>query len=302
LVICLLLLSLVVAQGGDQRTRLSKVRSVSLPSSAVLNEHAQPIIGSSGKVGFVASVTGGSLISFSLTSGKILSSVAVGETLGSISMIEVAGRRLIAVPAVNDPAGGSPATVSIIDATSAKRLELKALLVLPRDAIITPATGAVLTDDGRFCLIASSLDVPTVYSFDVETGQLASHLALIGRPSEIALYDDGKRRLLAVASAAANNLSVIRIDEQGGLASSSNFSPSIARFDESNNPAFSSDGRLVYIAASTGDRLFAIDSESAIIIDSISITSPERISVATRRDGVEIIGATRIRRPSNSKA
>lgn len=301
LVICLLLLSLVVAQGGDHRTRLSQVRSVSLPSSHILDEHAQPLIASSGKVGFVASVTGGSLISFSVTSGRILSSVAVGETLGSISMIESSGRRLIAVPAVNDPAGGSPATVSIIDATSAKRLEMKALLVLPRDAVITPATGAMLTRDGRFCVIASSFDVPMLYSFDVETGQLASHLALIGRPSEIALYDDGGRRMLAVASATGNNLSVIRIDEQGGLASSANFSPSIARFDEANNPAFSSDGRLVYIGASTGNRLFAIDSESAIIIDSISIASPERITVARRPDGIELIAATRMRTPSNSK-
>ena len=301
LVICLLLLSLVVAQGGDHRTRLSQLRSVSLPSSHILDEHAQPLIASSGKVGFVASVTGGSLISFSVTSGRILSSVAVGETLGSISMTENAGRRLIAVPAVNDPAGGSPATVSIIDATSAKNLEMKALLVLPRDALITPATGAMLTRDGRFCVIASSFDVPMLYSFDVETGQLASHLALIGRPSEIALYDDGGRRMLAVASASGNNLSVIRIDEQGGLVSSANFSPSIARFDEANNPAFSSDGRLVYIGASTGDRLFAIDSESAIIIDSISIASPERITVASRPDGIELIAATRIRTSSNSK-
>jgi outer membrane protein assembly factor BamB len=302
LVICLLLLSLAVAQGGDHRTRLSQQRSVSLPSSAILDKNAHPLIGSSGKVGFVASVTGGSLISFSMASGKILSTVAVGETLGSISMIEAAGRRLIAVPAVNDPAAGSPATVSIIDATTARRLEMKALLVLPRDAVITPATGAMLTRDGRFCLIASSFDVPTLYSFDVETGQMASHLALIGRPSETALYDEGGRRMLAVASAAGNNLSVIKVDEQGGLVSSATFSPSIARFDEANNPAFSSDGRLVYIAASTGDRLFAVDSESAIIIDSISIQSPERITVATRPDGIEMIAATRIRRPSNSKA
>lgn len=302
LVILLLMLSLAVAQGSDHRTRLSKQRSVSLPSSSILNEHAQPLIASSGKVGFVASVTGGSLISFNLTSGRILSSVAVGETLGSISMIETAGRRLIAVPAVNDPPGGSPATVSIIDATSARRLEINTLLVLPRDAVISPATSAMLTRDGRFCLIASSFDVPTLYSFDVETGQLASHLALIGRPSEMALFDDGLRRLAAITSAAGNNLSLVRIDEHGGLISSANFSPSIARFDDANNPVFSTDGRLVYVGASTGDRLFAVDSESAIIIDSISIVSPERIAVATRTDGVEMIAATRIRRPSNIKA
>ncbi|HXU34936.1 MAG TPA: IPT/TIG domain-containing protein [Blastocatellia bacterium] len=308
LVACLLLLSLIVAQGSDHRTRLSQVRSLSLPSSAVLDEHAQPLIASSGKVGFVASVTGGSLISFSLTSGKILSSITVGENVGAISMIETtieaAGKRLIAVPAANDPKGGGPATVTIVDATSAKRLELKSLLVLPRDAQVTSATRAVLTFDGRFCVIASSFDVPTLYSFDVQTGELVSHLALIGRPSEIALFDDtahAGRRLVAIASAEKNNLSLIKVDDEGRLSSGANFSPSIARFDGSNNPEFSADGRTVYIAGSTGDRLFAVDSESGAIIDSISVASPERITVATGADGIERIGVMRVRRSSGDK-
>ncbi|MFY9574045.1 MAG: hypothetical protein WAV20_21815, partial [Blastocatellia bacterium] len=299
LVTCLLLLSLAVAQGSDRGARLGETRAVALPATAILDERAQPLIASSGKVGFVPSVKGGTLISFSLTSGKILSSVVVGKTLGSISMIQVGGQRLLAVPAVNDPANGDPSTVSIIDATSAKRLELKALLVLPQDAALTSGTGVALTRDGRFCLIASSLDVPTLYAFDVETGQLTSHLALIGQPSEIALFDAGGGRMAAVTSAAGNNLSLIKIDAAGGLSAAANFSPSIARFDETNNPVFSSDGRLVYIAASTGDRLFAVDSDSGVIIDSISIASPQRITVAMGPDGTEMIATTRIRRPSN---
>ena len=301
LLTCLVLFSLAVAQASDRRTKLSQVRSVSLPSSATLDAHAQPLIASSGKVGFVASATGGSLIAFSVASGKILSSVGVGGMLGAMSIIETAGRRIIAVPAANDPANGNPATVSIVDASVAKRLELKSLLVLPSDARITAATRAVLTRDGRFCLVASSFDVPTLYSFNVESGEMVSHLALIGRPSEIALYEDSTGRIVALASAVANNLSVIRIDSEGGLTSGANFSPSIARFEEANNPAFGSDGKLVYIAASTGDRLFALDSESGIILDSISIPNPQRITVASNQDGIEIIAATRIRRPSNSK-
>lgn len=304
LVACLLLLSLIVAQGSDHRTRLSQVRSLSLPSSAVLDEHAQPLIASSGKVGFVASVTGGSLISFNLTSGKILSSVTVGENVGAISMIEAAAKRLIAVPAANDPKGGGPATVTVVDATSAKRLELKSLLVLPRDAQITSSTRAVLTLDGRFCLIASSFDVPTLYSFDVQTGDLVSHLALLGRPSEIALFDNAGnagRRVVAIASAEKNNLSLIKIDDQGSLSSGANFSPSIARFDGSNNPEFSADGSTVYIAGSTGDRLFAVDAESGTIIDSISVSSPERITVATGADGIERIGVMRVRPSTGGK-
>ncbi|HVG22354.1 MAG TPA: hypothetical protein VNI02_25170, partial [Blastocatellia bacterium] len=125
---CLVILSLVVAQASDHRARLGETRSLSLPANAILDEHAQPLISSSGKVGFVSSVTGGSIISFSLSSGKLLSSISVGESVGPISMIEAAGRRLIAAPAANDPGHDHPATVSIVDATSAKRLELKSLL------------------------------------------------------------------------------------------------------------------------------------------------------------------------------
>jgi hypothetical protein len=301
LLACLLLLSLIVAQGSDRRTSLTRVRTLPLPSSAVLDQHAQPLIASSGKVGFVASITGGSLISFNLASGRILSSVAVGENIGPISMIETASSRLIAVPAANHPRNGTPATVTVIDATNAKRLLLKSLLVLPSGAQITSSTAAVLTGDGRFCLIGSSFDVPTLYSFDIETGQLNSHLALIGRPSEVALYDNDGRRLLAVASAEENTLSIIKLDEQGGLSVGASFNPSVARFDEANNPAFSADGRVIYIAGATGDRLFAIDSESGIIIDGISVASPERVTVSASADGIERIGVIRVRRTPADK-
>jgi len=176
LILCLLVLSFIVVQASDRHARLGQTRSFSLPASAVLDENAQPLIAASGKVGFISSVTGGAVISFSVSSGKKLSSIAVGETAGPISLIETAGRRLIAAPAVNDPSKDSPATVSIVDATSAKRLNLKSLLFLPPKAIITHTTRALLTNDGRFCMIASSFDEPTLFSFDVESGQIVSQL------------------------------------------------------------------------------------------------------------------------------
>jgi outer membrane protein assembly factor BamB len=301
LISCLVILSLVVAQASDHRARFGGTRSLSLPSSAVLDEHAQPLISSSGKVGFVSSATGGSIISFNLSSGRLLSSVAVGESVGPISMIEAAGRRVIAAPSANDPGHDHPATVSIIDATSAKRLELKSLLVLPGGALITPATRALLTRDGRFCLIASSFNDPTLFSFDVETGQVASKISLVGRPSEAALFDEGGKRLLAIASAVSGSLSVIKIDDQGGLSEAANFSPAGSRFDESNNPAFSADGRTVYIAAAAGDRLYAVDAGSGIQLDSIGLASPQRIAVARGADDVEMIAAARIGGPNNGR-
>jgi hypothetical protein len=301
LMLCLLVLSFIVVQASDRHARLGQTRSFSLPASAVLDENAQPVIASSGKVGFISSVTGGAVISFSVSSGKRLSSIAVGETAGPISLIETAGRRLIAAPAVNDPSKDSPATVSIIDATSAKRLNLKSLLFLPAKAVITHTTRALLTSDGRFCMIASSFDEPTLFSFDVESGQIVSQLKLIASPSEIALFDDGNQRKLAVVSARANNLSTIKIDEQGGLVSLGSFNPSSSRFDESNNPAFSGDGQMVYVAAATGNQLYLIDADSGIQLDSISVSAPQRISVARGADKFELIAATNIRRVDNEK-
>ena len=298
---CLVVLSFAIAQGSDHRAKLGETRSVTLPQYAVLDERAQPVVASGSKVGFVASVTGGSVISFSLTSGKILSSVSVGETIGPISMVEVAGRRLLAAPAVNDPGRDNPATVTIIDATSAKRLELKSLLVLPKDALITPATQALLTRDGRFCLIASSFDVPTLLAFEIETGQLVSHFPLIGRPSELALNDDGSRRRIAVASAVSNSVSIVNLDGEGQLSAGATFSLAGASLDDANNPAFSSDGRTLYIGASNGDNLYAVDVESGIQLDSISVSSPQRVTVAAGLDGNDVIACSRIRRPANGK-
>jgi outer membrane protein assembly factor BamB len=297
LVVCLLVLSLAVVQGSSNRTKMGRTRSVSLPSYAILDENAQPLIASSGKVGFISSVTGGTLISFSVTSGKVISTLVVGETAGPISLVEVAGRRLVAVPALNDASSGVAPTVSIVDATSARRLDVKALLVLPSDAQITPATRAFITRDGRFCLIASSFAEPQLFSFDIETGQITSQLALVGRPSEIAFHDEGGKRRLAISSAVANNVSVIDVDEAGQLSLGSSFTPVGARLDEANNPAFSSDGRTLYIAASESNQLFAVNAETGAQTASLAITSPQRISVA-KNGGAELLGVTRVRRPA----
>ena len=299
LVVCLLVLSLAVVQGSSNRTKMGRTRSVALPSYAILDENAQPLIASSGKVGFVSSVTGGTLISFSVTSGKVISTLVVGETAGPISLVETGGRRLVAVPALNDASRGVAPTVSIIDATSARRMDVKALLVLPADAQITPATRAFITRDGRFCLIASSFADPQLFSFNIETGQIASQLALVGRPSEMAFYDEGGKRSLAISSAVANNVSIIDVDETGQLSLGTSFTPAGARLDEANNPAFSTDGRTLYIGALESNQLFAVNAETGAQTASLAITSPQRISVA-KSGADELLGVTRMRRSANN--
>ena len=300
LISCVMVLGLAVAQGSSDRRKLGDARSVALPSYAILDESAEPVVASSGKVGFVSSVTAGSLISFSLSSGKVLSSVVVGQTAGPIHLVESGGRRLVAVPAVNRPKEGHPATVSIVDATNAAQLDLKSLLVLPQEAQITQTTRALVTRDGKYCLIASSFDEAALFLFDVETGQVLSRLVLLERPSEMALFEKGRSRVVAVTSAVANSLSVISIHD-GELMLTCMFTPSGARLDESNNPAFSADGRTVYIASREADRLFAVDARSGAEFASVSITAPQRVVVARTATGDEIVGVTRIRRPVNGR-
>jgi hypothetical protein len=298
LISCLLALCLIIAQGGGNRTRLSRSRSSRLPPEAILDENCLPVIASSGKVGFISSVTTGELIAFSTTSGKVLSQYVAGETACQVSIVEVGVRRLIALPCANDPEHNRPATVSVIDATNAKHPTLIALIELPLDAQITPQTRALLTSDGRFGIIASSFGKPELFSFSVETGQLISRLALGGRPSEIALdqSQSGPTRLIAITSAAANTLFMIELDEQGGLSRAASFSPPSASFEESNNPVFSSDGQTIYVAAANGERLFAVSAKSGAEIDSITTgPNPQRVVVAKGTNG-EIIGVIRTRR------
>jgi DNA-binding beta-propeller fold protein YncE len=294
-------LSFAVAHAWDNRTKLSREqRSISMPSHAVLDERAQPLIASSGKVGFVSSVTSGSVMAFGLNTGKVLSAISVGESVGPITMVEHGGRRLIAAPASNDPRGGHPATVTIVDATSIRNLEIASLLVLPPEAMITPATRALLSADGKHCFIASSFDDPTLFSFDVESGRLISRIELPGRPAEIAMSERAGRRTIAVSSSVSNSMLLARFDSAGELSVAGSFIPRGDRLGESNNPAFSPDGTTVFIAASEGDRLYALSAETGSVLGSAAVSSPHRISV-TRKGNLDLIAVTRVQNPAEGR-
>ena len=302
---CLLAAGLVMAQATVTRTRLGDVQTFKLPIEMVLEERATPVLSFSGKTGFLSSVTGGSVLSFNLRSGKILGSVSVGQGAGPVSMIETAERRLLAVPAVNDPDQGSPAAVSIIDATNVKSFNTVATVALPPTAHLTPTTRVLLTSNASTGVVASSFDEPTVYSFSVETGQIVSQQVVVGRPSEIAIYDPGpgvSGRLVAVTSAAANLVTILRLREEGTFEFVSAFSPGDRGVEDSNNPVFSGDGRLLYLAAARDERLFAFDVQTGKLVSSVDIApAPQRISVATNQNGSETVAVVRTRR-SNSEA
>jgi WD40 repeat protein len=286
----------VAVQGSDNPARLTVTGQAPLPTQSVVEDQTVPLLASDKKAGFISSVTDGSVISFSTVSGKVMSSVVVGESAARLSMLELPNQRLIAAPTVNAPDRGRPATISIIDATNPRRLSPLLLIVLPATAHLSTATQAVFTPDGRFVLIASRFDDPALLCASVESGQIVSQVPLIGAPSQIALYQsegsgDGS---VAVSSVAANTLSLMNIDPDGTLSATGSFTPAGPHFDEVNNPIFSSDGQRVFIASAPGQQLFAVDSTSGALLASTQIgPSPEKIALASGASG-DILAVTRV--------
>ncbi len=292
----LLIVSLVLARGQDTRGRFGDARMLLLPSDVALDQFSTPAISADGEFGFISSVNG-ALISFSIRSGKVLATLTCGQIAGLVSMAETVKQRLIAVTTANDPDHGHPATVSIINAANPERLERIRLVELPGDVHVTPTTRALMTADGRFGVVASSFNQPALFSFCVETGKISSTVRLPGWPSDIALCDGAKNNnecLVGVASVEANTLSIIKLDRLGHLVVGKKFRPDGMSFDVSNNPAFSSDGQIVYVAVHNGEHLFSIDTQTGGILGMIKLASPpQRITVAKDQTGSDLIGVTR---------
>jgi hypothetical protein len=291
-------LAVTCAFASDNHKKLSEPRIVQLPSDAVIEQCSVPVITSGGDVAFVSSVMSGALICFSVSSGKVLSSVSFGQVAGLVSMVEVDKRKLIALPNANDPGRGHPATISIIDAVEPEHPERVALVELPVEAHLTPTTRAQLTSDGRFGVVASSFNPPQLFSFSAETGKIVSTVNLPGWPSEIAMFDGRKTNsssLIAIVSPEANSLSMVKLDQSGKLTVGKTFTHVGVRFDVSNNPAFSCDGGIVYAAYAEGEYLFAIDSQSGKALGLTRLSSaPHHITVTKDQTGADMIAVTRI--------
>ena len=281
-------LGVAVYGSSSNNSQLSLNNKVPLPTASVVDSQSVPLLASDKKAGFISSVTDGSVISFSTTSGKVLSSVVVGESAARLAMLELPDRRLIAAPTVNAPDRGRPATISIIDATNPRRLDPILLLVLPETENITPSTQAYFTVDGKFVLIATQFIDPAVLCYSTETGQLVSQAPLIGAPSQMALYqpEAGAPGFVAVASLAANTLTLLSVDQSGALAATGSFTPAGTAFDEVNNPVFSTDGQKVFIASSPGQQLYAVDSASGALMSTAPVApSPEKVALASSGSG-----------------
>ncbi|PYP90200.1 MAG: hypothetical protein DMF61_00385 [Blastocatellia bacterium AA13] len=296
---CILISNLLVVYGGGSKLRLTGPRTLPLAAGKTIERHNAPVLSNSGKWGFV-STADGSLMAFSVTTGKLVSTVVLGQSAGPVSLVETESKRFVAAASPNDPEKGFPAVVSILDATSPKRMSISAVVALPLNENITTGTRVFMTRDARFGVIASSFGNPELMSFDLETGAIISTLPLLGRPSQVALYDEPPLRMIAITSAVANSMTIIKLGSAGQLEFGSSFNPGDGVFAEANNPGFSSDGRSVYAADSSGT-LYKIRSVDGNQSAHLSIGgSPQQISVVGE-GADDLIAVTKIKRPAAEK-
>src|SRR5262249_33491944 len=89
-----------------------------------------------------------------------------------------------------------------------------------------------------------------------------------------------------------NSLTILAVRADGSLTEPTIFTPRNARFEESNNPAFSPDGSSIFIAAASGDRLFQVDSHSGLEIASAQVSSPWRVTAA-HKGASDFVAVTR---------
>ena len=290
---------------GRTDLELTKARLISLPPDVIVEQGGSPVLSSDGNTGFVSSVMNGSLLSFNVSSNKVLASVSFGEIAGLVSMMELNGRRIITLPASFTDRGRAP-VVNIIDATDPSQLARKALVVLPVDARITPVTRALLTRDGRFGVIASTFGKSALFAFELETGKIVSELGIPGGPAQLSLYDGtstNQDSLIAVVGVDASSLAIIKLDRSGQLTQRTVFKPHEMKFEVPNNPVFSSDGRLLYVAAAKGEHVFALDTEKGSVLGMMKLASaPYVLSVKREASGIDLLGVTHLGQPPNRKA
>jgi hypothetical protein len=128
-----------------------------------------------------------------------------------------------------------------------------------------------------------------------------SRIILFGDPTGIALTESATGRTVAVANPKLNNVFISKLDAHGQLEPVGTFIPVDAQFESANQPEFGLDGRNLYIAASKGDRLYAIDAGNGLLQDSVTVSAPQTVTIARGSDGAEIIGVTRLSRSSEGR-
>jgi hypothetical protein len=285
---------------GDKGVRPGKPRIVRLSAGTVLDEHSAPLISSDGAFGFVSSASSGSLIVFSLATGRVLSSTRFGEVAGLPSIAETGSRRIVALPTTTYVGRRGSAVVHLLDASTPTNITRISDVALPAGAQIAPSSASPITSNGRFGVIATGPGQPKLLSFSVESGKIISEIALPGWATAIALSplangEASSECCIAVISTSANTLSLFTLDQTGRLTAKSRFVPDDAHFDVTDSPAFSTDGRRLYFAATKGERLFSLSVEDGSVVDTIKLRSaPRRVTVATSITGTELIGVTHV--------
>lgn len=305
----LLMLAMAVAvvaatfSASHTRAVAQKRVRVALPEGTVLDTTARPVVSPDGSVGFVTPAVGDTVVAFAVRTGETLGRLADLGPASGITLHEDGSRRLLVVTLANDPEGGRPSSVAVVDATSPSELKVVATFVLPDSARLAPGARAEVARGQRFGVVAIVAPVAALLSFDISNGLQIGALTLDGAPDRIAIVDAGDASRVAIVSATTNEVAVVSIDDTGVLLPASTFTPPAdAPISTANNVVFDAAGHRGYVASLKGRALMSFSLESGELVDRIATDgSSAAITVYHMPEG-DLVAVANVSRPGGDPA
>jgi hypothetical protein len=280
------------------RAVAQKRQRVDLPAGTVVDTGARPVVSVDGSVGFLAPAVGDTLVAFALRTGEVLGRLSDLGAATSVAISEDGSRRLLALAIPNDPDGGTPSAVVVVDASDPSALAVVSTFTLPATARLAPGARAELARGQRFGIVTIVAPVAALISFDVASGQQIGALTLDATPDRIALVDAGQATLVAVASAEANEVAVVTVDESGVLLPLSTFAaPDDAPISTTNNVAFAGSGQLGYVASLKGRALMSFSLESGELVDRIATDGSSAAIAVYHTPDRDLVAVANVSRP-----
>lgn len=275
-----------------------KRQRVDLPEGTVLDPGTKPVVTLDGQIGFVAPAVGDTVVAFAMRTGEILGRVSDLGAASGIALSENGPRRLLVVTLPNDPEGGTPSAVVVLDATDPREIAPVATFTLPATARLAPNARAEIARDQRVGVVPIVAPVSALLSFDPRNGQQVGALTLDGTPDRVSVVERTDDARLAVVCSDSSKVAVVSLSDNGVLLPVATFAPpEDAPVSSANNVAFDTAGRIGYVASLKGRALLSFSLDSGEMLDRIPTDgSSAAVAVYHAPDG-DRLAVTNVSRP-----
>jgi DNA-binding beta-propeller fold protein YncE len=242
-------------------SRMSVVGRADLPPSHIFLFGASSLrfVDGGAAVAVVATnldTAGGLVLVYDVATGTERGRTAVDFVPSSLAIVEAGERVVAAVAHATAPRG----RVTLLDLTDTAAPAVTARIKLPRKAALYNINDVALAADGRYAYVASG-DANALFTIDVAAGRVVSRAVTGAFPTFVRAFRVGGRDRVAVVAENASAVSFFDASEPG--------SPSLAGVYDAPpvfldvRPAVSPDGRTFYAPTTDGNRLYAVDTETA---------------------------------------